>query len=75
MQDKSISDLQKVIDKGFQKNEGPFVKGLDTALASFNVQRQAYYSGTFVGNHVDRCLAVRQTTYTYIAHKRTFQYP
>ncbi len=35
-----------------------FVKALDRALASFNVQRQAYYGGTFVGNHVHRCLKV-----------------
>ncbi len=27
--------------------------------AGFNVQRQAYYGGTFVGNHVHRCLKVR----------------
>ena len=40
--DRSISDLQKVIDKGFERSEGPFVKELDSALASFNVQRQAY---------------------------------
>jgi len=46
------------IEKGFERNEGPFVKALDTALASFNVVRQAYYSGTFVGNHVHRCLMV-----------------
>ena len=34
------------------------MKALDSALASFNVQRQAYYGGTFVGNHVHRCLKV-----------------
>ena len=39
-----------------KKENGPFVKGLDTALVSFNVHRQAYYSGTFVGNHVHRTL-------------------
>ena len=32
---------------------------LDKALASFHVERQAYYSGTFVGNHVHRCLKVQ----------------
>ena len=31
---------------------------LDEALASFNVERQAYYSGTFVGNHVHRALKI-----------------
>lgn len=31
---------------------------LDTALASFDVQHQAYFSGSFVGNHVHRALKV-----------------
>ena len=42
----------------FKKEDGPFVKALDNALASFHVKRQAYYSGTFVGNHVHRALKV-----------------
>ena len=54
-----ISDLQAIIQKGFQRSDGPFVRALDTALASFNVEQQAYYSGTFVGNHVHKCLQVR----------------
>ena len=44
--------------KGFNKEDGPFVRALDKALSSFNVERQAYYSGTFVGNHVHRTLKV-----------------
>ncbi len=59
IQDKSILDLESRVKKGFGKSEGPFVKALDAALASFNVERQAYYSGTFVGNHVHQCLKVR----------------
>ena len=39
--------------------DGPFAHSLDKALSSFNVERQAYYSGTFVGNHVHRCLKVK----------------
>ena len=50
--------LEEVLQKEFHK-EGPFVKALEVALASFNVQRQAYYSGTFVGNHVHRTLKVK----------------
>ena len=57
MQEEEIKVLEDTLEKGFHK-EGPFVKGLDRALASFNVQRQAYYSGTFVGNHVHRTLKV-----------------
>ena len=55
--------------KGFNKEDGPFVRALDKALSSFNVQRQAYYSGTFVGNHVHRSLKVMtmhiQENFTY----------
>ena len=53
--------------KEFNKEDGPFVRELDRALSSFNVQRQAYYSGTFVGNHVHRCLKVhvRIHAFTY----------
>ena len=40
------------------RNEGPFVKSLDRTLASFHVCRQAYYSGTFVGNHIHTALKV-----------------
>jgi hypothetical protein len=54
--------------KGFNKEEGPFVRALDRALSSFNVERQAYYSGTFVGNHVHRTLKVQ---YTYMVYTCT----
>lgn len=41
MQEEEIKVLADILEKGFHKEEGPFVKGLDRALASFNVQRQA----------------------------------
>ena len=44
--------------KGFSLKDGPFVKALDGALKSFKVERQAYYGGTFVGNHVHKTLKV-----------------
>ena len=44
-------------------SDGPFVRALDNALASFSVERQAYYSGTLVGNHVNRCLKVHTCTH------------
>ena len=40
--------------------EGPFVRSLDKALASFHVERQAYHGGSFIGNHVHRCLKVKK---------------
>ena len=38
--------------------DGPFVKALDKALKSFHVDRQPYFGGTFIGNHVHLCLKV-----------------
>ena len=42
----------------FEKQDAPFLSSLEEALAKCNVQRQAYHSGSFVGNHVQRCLQV-----------------
>lgn len=56
--DKDLASLAAKYKKGLTRKEGPFVRKLDAALASFNVHRQAYYSGTFVGNHVHRTLKV-----------------
>ena len=42
----------------FSTEDGPVVRGLDEALKSFHVERQAYWSGAFVGNHVHRTLKV-----------------
>ena len=59
-----MAQIEHVKTKGFEKEEGEFVKALDDALASFNVERQAFYSGTFIGNHMHRTLQVH--VYTYI---------
>eukprot|EP00731_Ephydatia_muelleri_P025489 Em0017g572a len=56
-----LTTVDKRLEKDFHKNEGPFVKAHDTALASFHVQRQAYYSGTFVGYHVHKALKLNNT--------------
>ena len=53
-----MQELDNTIKKTFTRSDGPFVRAIDQALASFHVQRQAYYSGTFVGNHVHSCLKV-----------------
>lgn len=51
-------EKQQLQTKTFNKEDGPFVKTLDKSLQSFHVQRQSYYSGTFVGNHVHSSLKV-----------------
>jgi len=57
-QGKELTHIEKVCQKEFVKSHGPFVRGLDKALESFNVHRQAYYNGTFVGNNVHASLKV-----------------
>lgn len=50
--------------------DGPFIRGLDETLQSLNIHREAYYGGTFTGNHAHKCLTVRLELkcfiYTYI---------
>lgn len=33
LKDQSLAKANGIVEKGFDKNEGPFVKALDTALA------------------------------------------
>ena len=47
-----------MVSKGFKRDDGVFVKALDQALSSFNVERQAYYGGSFIGNHIHKALKV-----------------
>lgn len=53
-----LRKLEETLKKGFNKEDGPFVRALDDVLSLFNVQRQAYSSGTFVGSHIHCCLEV-----------------
>jgi len=52
------SQIRVLGKEDFSVGSGPFVQALDKALKTFNVERQAYYSGTFIGNHVHRTLKV-----------------
>uniref|UniRef100_A0A1X7US34 Uncharacterized protein n=1 Tax=Amphimedon queenslandica TaxID=400682 RepID=A0A1X7US34_AMPQE len=54
--ERSISHHEKIVSKGFEKDEGVFVKGLDQALSSFNVERQAYHGGSCIGTHILKAL-------------------
>ena len=51
-----IADVNLKLEKGFAVSEGPFVKGVEAALQSLNVQRQQYHGGAFIGNHVHKSL-------------------
>ena len=58
----------------FDVDDGPFIKALDNTLAAMNVHRQAYYGGTFIGNHASRYIKVH--VYVYIhEHTRTGTMP
>ena len=55
------------VKRGYSEKEGPFVKTLDNALRSFGVQRQQYFGGAFIGNHVHKALKVKCYTYVVVA--------
>ena len=57
-QENQIYVLTQQLISGFTTSDKVFVKAFDRALASFNVHHQAYYGGTFVGNHVHNALEV-----------------
>ena len=53
-----IAKTTKVTSKEFALHDDPFVKGLDEVLQSFKVQRQQYFGGVFVGNHIHKTLII-----------------
>lgn len=59
---KELTAIKTKLKKGMSRKDGPFVRCLDAALATFHVHRQAYYSGSFVGNHIHRALKVYRTS-------------
>ena len=59
LQEQRLSQHQQAAVKTFHVQEGPFVRSLDNALASFHVEHQAYHGGSFIGNHVHRCQKVK----------------
>jgi len=50
------------VKEPFLVGEGPCVQTLDKVLGDIGVERQAYYGGTFVGNHVHKCCKVHNCT-------------
>lgn len=53
-----IKMLEAGVNKGVSVESGVFVRALEKALKKFYVERQAYWSGAFVGNHVHKTLKV-----------------
>ncbi|KAL5491856.1 hypothetical protein EMCRGX_G017221 [Ephydatia muelleri] len=56
--DAEVAKCTATVRRGYSEKEGPFVKTLDNALQSFGVQRQQYFGGAFIGNHVHKALKV-----------------
>ena len=54
-----MEKLRQECKEGFNTEDGPFCRALDGALAELKVHREAYYGGTFTGNHAHKCLKVR----------------
>ena len=52
-------ESQQLTSSEFNAEDGPCAQALHQALEDIGVQRQPYYSGTFVGNHVHKCLQVQ----------------
>ena len=54
--------LQEVIAatqvKQLPPDQNPLLIKLEETLQEIKVRRQAYYSNTFIGNHVHKCLKV-----------------
>ncbi len=42
------------IEEKFNIKDGPLYSTLESSLQEFNVKRQAYQGGTFVGDHVHK---------------------
>ena len=64
------------VKKGFSEKKGSFVRHLDSALQLIGVQRQQYFGGAFVGNHVHKVLKVHILCFMQtINHENFFQLP
>ena len=50
--------IQSATPSKFALKDGPFMQGLEDALHSCGIDRQAYHGRTFIGNHVHKCLRV-----------------
>ena len=50
----------------FRAEAGPFVIAVNNALSDLRVERQAYHSRTFIGNHVHKCCQVGMQVSTFM---------
>ena len=62
---RNIEERKAACQVGFDMDDGPFCLALDKVLATFKVFREAYYGGTFTGNHAHKCPQVCVSIYKY----------
>ncbi len=53
-----ILSLRERVKRGIPKGAGPCARQLEKRLKQLGVYRQAYFSGSFVGNHIDKMCKV-----------------
>ena len=56
----------------FPCGEGPCVQSLDRVLKLMKIERQAYFGGAFVGNHVHKCLKASFFVYMSDSEKQYY---
>ncbi len=55
---KEMAEWKEKVTKGFPEGSGRCSKELEDRIQALGVQRQAYYSGTLVGNHINKLCKV-----------------
>lgn len=50
--------MQSLTPVCFAAKDGPFMQALEDALKCCSVDKQAFHGGSFIGNHVHKCLTV-----------------
>eukprot|EP00731_Ephydatia_muelleri_P007260 Em0003g1508a len=55
-QEGKVLAIEKIIKEGFKLHDDLFMKGPEVALQNIGVERQQYFGGTFVGNHIHKTL-------------------
>ena len=59
-----MEQLKQTCTDVFPVEDGPFIVALDETLKQMKVHREAYYGGTFTGNHAHKCLQVYMHIHT-----------
>ena len=67
-QEGKVLAIEKIIKEGFKLHDDLFMKGPEVALQNIGVERQQYFGGTFVGNHIHKTLKGQTITTVLILY-------